>query len=128
MSQTEYIPGVCNIGGAEVRLRKLVGWAGLIGAIALWGCFAWAKVAPPIRLWVGGPAFMSALGFLQARRNFCVNYGLGGVSGFGTRAGETELVEDVEAREQDRRTSWRIIATSALVAAAAAVAAWLVPT
>ena len=127
MTATEYIPGVCNIGGAEVRLRWVVGWAGLVAAVALWGYFVWAGSPRPLRLWVGGPALMAALGFLQARRNFCVNYGLGGVAGFGEKAGRTERVEDEASHELDRRTSWRIIGSSIAVAAVAAVVAYLVP-
>lgn len=127
MSAEQYTPGVCNIGGAEVRLRRLLGWAGLIGAVALWGCLVWAKATPATRLWVGGPALMSALGFLQARRRFCVNYGLGGVSSFGDRAGATEAVADSEAQARDRRTSWHLIGTAVVIAAAAAVAAFLIP-
>lgn len=127
MSDPEYIPGVCNIGGAEVRLRNLVGWAGLVGAVALWGCLAWAHSPPAVRLWVGGPALMSALGFLQAQRGFCVNYGLGGVSSFGRKAGETTAVEDEEAREMDRSASWRIIGQSSLIAIVVAILAYLLP-
>ncbi|WP_337173847.1 hypothetical protein [Paludisphaera sp.] len=127
MTTPGYIPGACNIGRAEVRLRWLVGWAGLVGAVALWGYFVWAGSPRPLRLWVGGPALMAALGFLQARRNFCVNYGLGGVAGFDAKAGRTERVEEEEARALDRRTSWRIIANSALIAATAAVIAYLAP-
>jgi len=127
MNAEQYTPGVCNIGGAEVRLRRLLGWAGLVGAVALWGCLVWAKADPTARLWVAGPALMSALGFLQARRRFCVNYGLGGVSSFGDRAGATGAVADSEARALDRRTSWRLIGTAVVIAAAAAVAAFLIP-
>ena len=111
----------------EIRLRVLVGWAGLIGAVSLWGCLAWARVNPAIRLWVGGPALMSALGFLQARKGFCVNYGLGGVTSFGRKAGETTAVEDEESRERDRSASWRIIGESFLIAAVVAILAYLLP-
>ena len=33
----QYIPGVCNIGPAEIRARQLVGWVGLATTIAVWG-------------------------------------------------------------------------------------------
>jgi hypothetical protein len=127
MTAPEYIPGACNIGGAEVRLRWLVGWAGLVGAVALWGYFVWAGSPRPFRLWVGGPSLMAALGFLQARRGFCVNYGFGGVAGFGEQAGRTERIEDPESRALDRRNSWRIIGSSLLIAAVAAVVAYFAP-
>jgi hypothetical protein len=70
---------------------------------------------------------MAALGFLQARRSFCVNYGLGGVAGFGPKAGRTERVDEEGSRTLDRRTSWRIIGNSLLIAATAAVVAYLTP-
>jgi hypothetical protein len=122
-----YIPGVCNIGRAEVRWRTAMGWLGLVCTVGLWGFFIYAKASPSARLWVFGPALMAAIGFLQARRGFCVKYGLGGVFNVGPEAGRTDAVEQAESRRQDRRTSIQIIALSFLAAALVALAAYAIP-
>ena len=122
-----YIPGVCNIGRSEVRLRKALGWTGLACALVLWGGFAYMKAAPLTRLWVAGPALMSAIGFLQAARGFCVKYGLGGVFNVGPEVGRTDAVEQAEARSQDRRASLMIIAQAFGIAALAGLAAYAIP-
>jgi hypothetical protein len=122
-----YIPGACNIGREEVRWRKIMAWIGVACTLGLWGFFAFAGASPPARLWVGGPALMAAIGFLQARRGFCVKYGLGGAFNFGPEVGRTESVEQAEARRQDRKASIRIIAQAALIAALVALAAYATP-
>lgn len=122
-----YVPGVCNIGRSEVRLRKAVGWIGLACALILWGGFAYMRVSPLTRLWIAGPALMSAIGFLQAARGFCVKYGLGGVFNVGPEVGRTESVEQAEARSRDRRASLVIIAQALLIAALVGLAAYLIP-
>jgi hypothetical protein len=122
-----YIPGACNIGREEVRWRRIMAWIGVVVALGLWGFFAYAEASPPTRLWVGGPALMAALGFLQARRGFCVKYGLGGAFNFGPEVGRTESVEQAEARRQDRRASIRLIAQAVLIAALVALAAYATP-
>jgi len=123
----DYIPGACNIGREEVRWRKAMAWIGVVGMLGLWGGLAYAKASPLARLWVGGPALMAALGFLQARRGFCVKYGLGGAFSFGPEVGRTEPVEQAEARRQDRDASIRLIGQSVLFAALVALAAFAIP-
>lgn len=121
----EYIPGACNIGRAEIRLRWFLGWAGLAGTVALWAGLAIAGAEPSTRIWVGAPALAAAIGFLQASRGFCVKYGLGGVYGLGPKPGQTEPVDQPEFRAKDRQTSRWIIVESVLIAvAAAALAYW----
>lgn len=120
----EYIPGACNIGRAEIRLRWLLGWIGLAAAVALWGGLAIAGAEPSTRIWVAAPALASAMGFLQASRGFCVKYGLEGVYGVGPKPGQIEPVDQPEFRRKDRRASWSIIAQSLLIAAAVGAAAY----
>ena len=125
--ERQYIPGVCNIGRAEVRLRWLLGWAGLAGTVALWAGLAIAGADPSTRLWVAAPALASAIGFLQAARGFCVKYGLDGVYSLGPKAGQIEPVDQAEYRLADRRAARWIIAQSLLIAAAVGAAAYWVP-
>jgi hypothetical protein len=126
-STDHYVPGVCNIGRAEVRMRKAVGWIGLAAAVGLWGMFIYMKASPLARLWVAGPALASAIGFLQAARGFCVNFGLAGAFNFGPKLGATDTVEQAEFRRQDRRTAIVIIAQAVVIAVLAGVAAYLAP-
>ena len=40
MNETNtYIPGICNIGRAEIVKRKQAGWIGVIVTIAVWPIF-----------------------------------------------------------------------------------------
>jgi len=125
--EREYVPGVCNIGRAEVRLRWFLGWAGLAATVALWAGLALAGADPSTRIWVGAPALAAAIGFLQAARGFCVKYGLGGVYSLGPKAGQVEPVDQPEFRLKDRRAARWIIAQSLLIAAAVGAAAYWIP-
>lgn len=124
---TQYVPGVCNIGRAEVRLRKVAGWIGAAGVVVLWGVFIAAGTERVWRLAVFLPAFLGAIGFVQSRMGFCVKYGFGGVFSFGPDVGKTDTVEQAEWRRQDRRKALTIVGLSFFIAVVVAVAAWLVP-
>jgi len=122
-----YIPGVCNIGRAEVRQRWLLGWVGLVVTVLVWiGCAA-TEVAPAWRLALFVPASIAATGFLQATWHFCATFGVLGLSNFGPNVGTTDTVEQAEFRRQDRRTALKIIALSLVAGAVVATAAYFVP-
>jgi hypothetical protein len=121
----EYIPGVCNIGRAEIKQRRLIGWIGLAACVILWSVFIAAQVAAGWRLTLFVPAFISAIGFLQAAWHFCAKFGLGGVFNFGPNVGQTDTVEQAEFRRQDRRMALRMIGLSVLIGAIVALAAYL---
>jgi archaellum biogenesis protein FlaJ (TadC family) len=133
MAHDEYIPGVCNIGRAEIRQRQLLAWIALAVTIGMWIAFAVFAVAPLWRLTLFFPAAVSAVGFLQAAWHFCAAFGLGGVFNFGPSVGKTDKVrhedtaEQAEYRRHDRRTAIQIIALSALVGVIVAAAGFLVP-
>lgn len=122
---TEYIPGVCNIGRAEIRQRKLLGWIALAVTIGVWLALAVFDVAPAWRLAIFVPASIAATGFLQAAWHFCATFGVLGLSNFGPSVGKTDTVEQAEFRRQDRRTAFKIIALSALAGAAVAAVAYI---
>lgn len=124
---SEYIPGVCNIGRKEVQMRKVAGILGLVCVVLLLGTFVVVKTEPLWRLVVFLPAFLAALGFLQAQLGFCVKYGFGGVFSFGPDVGKTDTVEQAEFRRQDRRKAVVILAASFAMAAAVAAAAYFIP-
>ena len=121
-----YQPGVCNIGPAEIRRRRQVGYAGLLATIGLGACL-WLLRAPTwVRLAVALPAASSISGFLQARSHFCAGFGMAGLQNFGD-LGEEIRVVDAEARAADRRRSLRMHAASAAGGMVIAVVYTLLP-
>ena len=122
--QNKYIPGVCNIGPAEIKKRKQAGWMGLIATVLLWAAFIWFDVPSAWRLLLFFPAMMSATGFLQAYMHFCAYFGFVSLFNFGD-VGKTDSVQQAEFRVKDRKKAWQIIIYSVLIGAAAAFLAYL---
>jgi len=124
-TKQEYIPGVCNIGPAEINKRRQSGWFGLGATILLWVAF-WVFRVPAIwRLLLFFPAAMSATGFLQAALHFCAGFGMLGVFNFGSEVGKTETIEQAEFRHKDQRKALLIIFYSVMIGIAAAIAGFL---
>jgi hypothetical protein len=123
----EYIPGVCNIGQAEIKQRRALGWIALAACLVLWAALVVFKAAAAWRWLVFLPATLAAIGFLQAAWHFCAKFGLGGVFNFGPTVGKTDTVEQAEFRKQDRRMALKIIGLSMLVGLLVAAAVFLVP-
>ena len=126
-TSNEYIPGVCNIGRAEIRQRKFLGWIALAITVGLWITLVVLGVAPAWRLVLLVPASIAATGFLQAAWHFCATFGVLGRSNFGPNVGRTDTVEQAEFRRQDRRTALKIIALSILAGAAVTAIAYFLP-
>ena len=121
----KYIPGVCNIGPAEIKRRRRSGWFGLGVTILLWLAFWVFGVPAAWRLLLFFPAFLSAEGFLQAALHFCAGFGMKGVFNFGSELGKTETVEQAEFRRKDQRKALLISLYSALIGIAAAILGFL---
>jgi hypothetical protein len=121
-----YQAGVCNIGPAEIRRRRMAGHAGAVAAAAI--CFALAATGAPhaLRLIVAVPAAVSAMGYIQARLHFCANYGSRGVFNLGD-PGLLATVADEDARAKDRRRSLEIGLASAAIGVAVGMVAALLP-
>ena len=113
-AQNKYIPGVCNIGPAEIKKRKQAGWIGLILTVALWAIFIWFDIPSIWRLTLFFPAMMSVTGFLQAYMHFCVYFGFANLFNFGD-VGKTDSVSQAEFRKNDRRKAWQIVSYSILI-------------
>jgi len=122
---TGYRPGTCNIGPAEVARRRLAGHVALGATVVVFVALAVIGAPPLVRLLVGLPAAAAASGYLQAWLKFCAGFGSVGVFNFGT-LGQTQQVEDAEARRRDRRKANQIGAASILVGIVVAVAAVLI--
>ena len=123
--QNKYIPGVCNIGPAEINKRKQAGWIGLIATIALWAIFIWFDIPSIWRPTLFLPAMMSATGFLQAYMHFCAYFGFASLFNFGD-VGKTESVSQAELRAKDKRKAWQIIIYAVLIGIAIAIISVLI--
>lgn len=104
---SEYRPGVCNIGPAEIARRRRAGHVSVAVAVALLALLV-AIGAPPLsRLLVAVPVGGAASGYLQAWLKFCAGFGSRGVFNFGP-LGDVEQVADAESRRRDRARAIQI--------------------
>ncbi|MBC7459470.1 hypothetical protein H7200_02015 [Candidatus Saccharibacteria bacterium] len=107
-----YVPGVCNIGPAERRMRRLVGIFGSIATVITFVLLLVSDAHWAWRLILIIPATMAATGFLQDRLHFCVGFGMQGLFNVINSAGVTNNVELEEFRQQDRRKAISILSYS----------------
>jgi len=127
MKQTAvYQPGVCNIGPAEIRKRRMSGWVNLAIAVVFLVVAFWLGWSAPWRLLVALPVFISAQGFLQAAFHFCVGFASRGLYNFGA-LGSEETIEEAEFHRADLRKAALISFIAAAIAAFVAVLAFVAP-
>ena len=116
MAQADYIPGTCNIGGDELRSRRIVAAVGLVLSLSALIIFIATDVSQSARLGIFIPLLVMSIGWVQSRKKFCLAYGFAGTFNFG-KLGHLSRVSDPIARAADRRTALMIIAQSTLYAA-----------
>ena len=116
MAQVDYIPGTCNIGGDELRSRRIVAAVGLILSLSALAIFIATDVSQSARLGIFIPLLIMSIGWVQSRKKFCLAYGFAGTFNFG-KLGHLSRVSDPIARAADRRTALMIFAQSTLYAA-----------
>ena len=121
-----YQPGVCNIGPAEMRRRRVSGWFGLGVAVVFLALAFLLGWAAPWRLLVALPVFLSAQGFLQSAFHFCVGFATRGLYNFGALGSEENVVE-AEFHKKDMRKATLITVLAFVIAAVVAVVAYLIP-
>ncbi len=121
-----YQPGVCNIGPAEIRRRRQIGFLALFGAVALAALLLAFDAPAWTRLALALPVAGALEGFIQARERFCAGFAMAGLQNMG-EIGEQVAVEDAEARAADRRKAIRIHATALIGGLAGGVAFALLP-
>ena len=107
-----YAPGACNIGPEEIDRRRKAAVAGLVASVGFAAELIFGFGSAPgglERLLVALPLTGAAIGWIQARRRFCMAYGLAGTFNLGT-IGEMSRVTDQAALAADRRTALIIAA------------------
>lgn len=120
-----YIPGVCNIGPAEIKLRRSAGLMGLVATVALWVILILLNVPHEFRVIIFLPATLMAIGYLQAWLHFCVDFGMRGLFNVGDDLKNQESVDQKEYRRKDQQKAIFIILGSILIGLAVAVLAYI---
>lgn len=123
----KYIPGVCNIGPAEIRMRRASGYFGLAITIVLFVLFYFVPTDPLFRAAVFLPATLAASGFLQAQLHFCARFGMTGLFNVSEDMKHQQTVDQAEFRRKDQQKALTIIIGSAIIGIAVAVAAYFLP-
>jgi hypothetical protein len=101
-----YIPGVCNIGPAEINKRLRVGYIGL-ALMILFILSARIFSFPAIwKLAFFAPTAYAATGFLQARQRFCVLFGFYGLFSF---TGKRSRISDDQQAQMDKRKALNLL-------------------
>jgi hypothetical protein len=116
VAQVEYIPGTCNIGGSELKSRKMVALIGLVLSLFTLITFIATDVPQTARLGIFIPLLVTSVGWVQSRKKFCLAYGFAGTFNFG-KLGNLSRVADPIARAADRKTALLIIGQCLLYAA-----------
>jgi hypothetical protein len=126
--QLEYVAGSCNIGPEEITRRRRAALAGLVATVLL--AVALIALGTPSgfgpRLLIALPLTGAAIGWIQARRRFCMAYGLAGTFNLG-KIGEMSRVTDHAALAADRRTALAIALQGLLVGTVGATLFSLLP-
>lgn len=125
-SKSNYIPGMCNIGPAERRMRRVTGFMSLSSGIILLIILAMTDVSSAWRLLLFIPFTVAASGFLQDAFHFCAAFGIKGVYNVINSQGVTDNVELEEYRKKDVRKAGLIIGLSIFIGIAATALAFLV--
>ncbi len=123
---SDYIPGSCNIGKAEVKRRQIVSVFGLILMLISIVAITTSEQSRTARLSIFLPALIFSVGFIQSRSKFCLAYGLAGTFNFG-KLGDISKVQSLEDKRADRKTASLIMFKSIALAAAITAVFYLLP-
>ena len=123
----EYIPGVCNIGPAERRKRRMGGIAGAVAALLILAGLLYIDASPWWRLILVIPAAGAATGFLQDALHFCAGFGMKGIYNVINSAGVVDNVDLEEFRLKDKKKALQITVWSGVIGVAFAVLTLLIP-
>lgn len=118
----EYEPGVCNIGPAERRKRLALAGGSLAAAVVLTAVVVVEGLPVWTLLFTMFPLYGAAMGWLQARENFCIGFAAMGRYDVGD--GQYEVTNQ-SAREADQNRAIRLNAKALVVGGAATLAVYL---
>lgn len=122
MSENYYTPGVCNINEPEVAYRKKAYYLGLIIGPPLLAILLVVQAAPFYGVLMFLPAWIGAIGYLQAKYKFCVGYAASGVYNASPEYAETQKIVDEASQKLDKARARKINTQALLIGVAFAAA------
>lgn len=126
MAKPAYAPGVCNINHAEVAIRKRTGYFGTSALIVLGGLMLLGEASWWLRLVLFLPAFIGAIGFLQARNRFCVSYAASGLQNAREGSSKARKVSSDASHTLDKAKARKLnLQATAIAALATALLAFI---
>jgi len=123
---SEYVAGSCNIGKGEIKRRQTIALIGVFLIFFSASTILGTDQGGSARLSIFIPAMIFAVGFIQARKKFCLAYGLAGTFNFG-KLGSISKVQNEEDKKADRKTAINILIQSAALASAITLLFYLLP-
>lgn len=123
---SEYVAGSCNIGKGEIKRRQTIALIGVFLILFSASTILGTDQGRSVRLSIFIPAMIFAVGFIQARKKFCLAYGLAGTFNFG-KLGSISKVQNEEDKKADRKTAINILIQSAALASAITLLFYLLP-
>lgn len=123
---SEYVAGSCNIGKGEIKRRQTIALLGVFLIFFSASTILGTDQGRSVRLSIFIPAMIFAVGFIQARKKFCLAYGLAGTFNFG-KLGSISKVQNEEDKKADRKTAINILIQSAALASAITLLFYLLP-
>ncbi|MFM8627481.1 MAG: hypothetical protein ACKOCP_01655 [Candidatus Nanopelagicus sp.] len=123
---SEYVAGSCNIGKGEIKRRQTIALIGVFLIFFSASTILGTDQGRSVRLSIFIPAMIFAVGFIQARKKFCLAYGLAGTFNFG-KLGSISKVQNEEDKKADRKTAINILIQSAALASAITLLFYLLP-
>lgn len=124
---SSYVPGVCNINSAEAARRRRAGYLGLAAFAVLALALVLFDIPRLVRIILFAPAFLAAIGFLQAHYKFCVGYGAAGVQNATEGDKAAQAIINKSARELDQKRTRKINLQAVAIALLASIVALLAP-
>jgi hypothetical protein len=123
MATTQYIPGVCNIGPAEIRNRRNTGLISAAIGVALLVILIVTGAPPLTRAIVFVPFAIGASALIQARLHFCAGFGAAGLFNFSNEVGKTDSVSQADYRAKDKKKAIQITVAAAIIGLVIAILA-----
>jgi hypothetical protein len=114
---SNYVSGSCNIGSQEIHRRYQVAILGAVLYLVMAAAFIFGDIPSSLKITIFIPAMMASVGFIQARKKFCLAYGLMGVFSF-EKAGATTSIKDPVALAADRAYAINVLLQSLIPATA----------